>query len=65
MPIRTDPVLPEEDWQLRLDVPEDGSGVGTLTLDYLGLSRLVAVLALRRVRHRPHARGGRRQLAAP
>ena len=34
MPIRTDPVLPEEDWQLRLDVPEDGSGVGTLTLDY-------------------------------
>ena len=25
MPIRTDPVLPEEDWQLRLDVLEDGS----------------------------------------
>ena len=34
MPIRTDPVLPEEDWQLRLEAPEDGSGVGTLTLDY-------------------------------
>ena len=34
MPIRTEPVLPEEDWQLRLDPPEDGSGVGTLTLAY-------------------------------
>ena len=34
MPIRTDPVLPEEDWPLRLDVPEDGSSVGTLTLAY-------------------------------
>jgi hypothetical protein len=34
MPIRTDPVLPEEDWQLRLEAPEDGSGVGTLTLAY-------------------------------
>ena len=34
MPIRTEPVLPEEDWQLRLHAPEDGSGVGTLTLDY-------------------------------
>src|ERR1700722_12803568 len=34
MPIRTEPVLPEEDWQLRLQAPEDGSGVGTLTLDY-------------------------------
>ena len=34
MPIRTEPVLPEEDWQLRLEAPEDGSGVGTLTLDY-------------------------------
>ena len=27
-------MLPEEDWQLRLDPPSDGSGVGTLTLDY-------------------------------
>lgn len=34
MPIRTEPVLPEEDWQLRLEPPIDGSGVGTLTLDY-------------------------------
>ena len=34
MPIRTEPVLPEEDWQLRLESPSDGSGVGTLTLDY-------------------------------
>ena len=34
MPIRTEPVLPEEDWQLRLDPPQDGSGIGTLTLDY-------------------------------
>jgi enoyl-CoA hydratase/carnithine racemase len=34
MPIRTDPVLSEEDWQLRLDAPEDGPGVGTLTLDH-------------------------------
>jgi len=34
MPIRTDPVLPEDEWQLRLDVPTDGSGVGTLTLAY-------------------------------
>jgi enoyl-CoA hydratase len=34
MPIRTDPVLPEDDWQLRLDPPTDGSGVGTLTLAY-------------------------------
>ncbi len=34
MPIRTEPVLPEEDWQLRLEPPEDGSGVGTLTLAY-------------------------------
>jgi len=34
MPIRTEPVLPEEDWQLRLDPPQDGAGIGTLTLDY-------------------------------
>ena len=34
MPIRTEPVLPEDDWQLRLEPPTDGSGVGTLTLDY-------------------------------
>ena len=34
MPIRTEPVLPEDDWQLRLDPPTDGSGIGTLTLDY-------------------------------
>jgi len=34
MPIRTDPVLPEDEWQLRLEVPSDGSGVGTLTLAY-------------------------------
>ena len=34
MPIRTEPVLPEEDWQLRLEAPEDGSGIGVLTLDY-------------------------------
>jgi hypothetical protein len=27
-------VLPEEDWQLRLDPPQDGAGIGTLTLDY-------------------------------
>ena len=34
MPIRTEPVLPEDDWQLRLEPPTDGSGIGTLTLDY-------------------------------
>ena len=34
MPIRTEPVLPEKDWQLRLEPPTDGSGIGTLTLDY-------------------------------
>jgi enoyl-CoA hydratase/carnithine racemase len=34
MPIRTEPVLPEEEWQLRLEPPTDGSGIGTLTLDY-------------------------------
>ena len=34
MPIRTDPVLPEDEWQLRLEVPADGSGIGTLTLDH-------------------------------
>ena len=25
MPIRTEPVLPEDDWQLRLEPPTDGS----------------------------------------
>src|SRR5215472_3552042 len=34
MPIRTEPVLPEDEWQLRLEPPTDGSGIGTLTLDY-------------------------------
>ncbi len=34
MPIRTEPVLPEDDWQLRLEPPTDGNGIGTLTLDY-------------------------------
>ena len=34
MPIRTDPVLPEDEWQLRLEPPTDGSGIGTLTLDH-------------------------------
>ena len=34
MPIRTEPVLPEDDWQLRLEPPTDGSGIGTLTLAY-------------------------------
>ncbi len=34
MPIRTEPVLPEDDWQLRLEQPTDDSGVGTLTLVY-------------------------------
>jgi enoyl-CoA hydratase/carnithine racemase len=34
MPIRTEPVLPEDQWQLRLHPPTDGSGIGTLTLDY-------------------------------
>jgi len=34
MPIRTEPVLPEDDWQLRLEPPTDDSGIGTLTLDY-------------------------------
>jgi enoyl-CoA hydratase len=34
MSIRTEPVLPEDEWQLRLEPPTDGSGIGTLTLDY-------------------------------
>jgi enoyl-CoA hydratase len=34
MPIRTEPVLPEDEWQLRLEPPSDGSGIGTLVLDY-------------------------------
>jgi enoyl-CoA hydratase len=34
MAIRTEPVLPEDDWQLKLEPPTDGSGVGTLTLAY-------------------------------
>jgi enoyl-CoA hydratase len=34
MPIRTDPVLAEDEWQLRLEPPTDGSGIGTLTLDH-------------------------------
>ena len=33
MTIRTDPILPEDEWQLRLEPPTDGSGIGTLTLD--------------------------------
>ncbi|HEY6429556.1 MAG TPA: enoyl-CoA hydratase/isomerase family protein [Acidimicrobiales bacterium] len=33
MSIRTEPVLPEDEWQLRLEPPTDGSGIGTLTLD--------------------------------
>jgi hypothetical protein len=28
MPIRTEPVLQEEDWQLRLEPPTGGSGIG-------------------------------------
>ena len=36
MTIRTDPILPEDEWQLRLEPPTDGSGIGTLTLDHPG-----------------------------
>jgi len=36
-------VLPEDDWQLRLDAPEDGSGIGILTLDYFVMPEFTPV----------------------